>query len=483
VNSGFAFRIRRAILFWQKAACAIAVLTMLALAADAAAQSGGSSRPARLSQPRHIRAADIEAYDSKAEPVANVTSALVVMNLSGWQLLHKYLPRLNGGGEPENGKARRTLFDGRFEADHASEDALNSPVPLLSVVASLPDDELSGHLKALHRAVVEAIGEVNYSAWTTPRLRAAVDSLTSTAKTAKGVRYSRAKGNLSLKRSIQLYAMTVELLDREPDSRGNTIPSAPDMADFARRLRHQIPRPVDDQKTVGFFLYRPGLAAHPVSKDSFEERADVVLLSRNHATFHVQQFPVYLTAEQKHWSPNWIEPDDEINDRTLSARKAQQAWTRLDGPYLWYRDDQLNGAIVYTADITVLRDGISIQGDRNIEIRGAVRRAVRPADYDPLHMSPFVSGNETAQAENTLLLNPPELEDQIQALGALARHYDLSFPAHSAYGTRAGEMLDEASGSNAPSSMPPDFDLLLPGHLSNKGNAAAPTRNNSGAKR
>jgi hypothetical protein len=37
---------------------------------------------------------DIDAYDSKAEPVARVTEALLRVNQTGWDLIHKYFPTL-----------------------------------------------------------------------------------------------------------------------------------------------------------------------------------------------------------------------------------------------------------------------------------------------------------------------------------------------------------------------------------------------------
>jgi hypothetical protein len=49
---------------------------------------------------------------------------------------------------------------------------------------------------------------------------------------------------------------------------------------------------------------------------------------------------VYLTADQKEWDPSWIELADLVSDTSLVARKFEHDWTRLDGPYLWFRPDQ-----------------------------------------------------------------------------------------------------------------------------------------------
>jgi hypothetical protein len=35
---------------------------------------------------------DVDAYDSKAEPVARLTQALMKVNQTGWDLIHKYYP-------------------------------------------------------------------------------------------------------------------------------------------------------------------------------------------------------------------------------------------------------------------------------------------------------------------------------------------------------------------------------------------------------
>ena len=92
----------------------------------------------------------------------------------------------------------------------------------------------------------------------------------------------------------------------EAKKRGYSLPPPPDMIDFSNRLRHQLPMIIPTGATRGLLLYRPGWdLGEPRSKEEFEERADVVLIKRNGAEFQVEQFPVYLTVNQKEWSPSW----------------------------------------------------------------------------------------------------------------------------------------------------------------------------------
>ncbi len=46
-----------------------------------------------------LRRDDIDAYDSKAEPVARVSGALITVNQMGWDLIHKYYPSLGTSRE------------------------------------------------------------------------------------------------------------------------------------------------------------------------------------------------------------------------------------------------------------------------------------------------------------------------------------------------------------------------------------------------
>jgi len=206
------------------------------------------------------------------------------------------------------------------------------------------------------------------------------------------------------------------------------------MHDFANRLIHQMPRKIADGESVAFFLYRPGIVMHPLSKNEFEERGDVVAMKRSGASFEVEQFPVYLTVDQKQWNPSWIEARDEVNDTTLPARKFEHDWTRLDGPYLWFRPDQLNGKVVYRAKAEIAGDNIAITAERDIENRGEVKRANRPRDYNPASMTPFVDGTDAvAEAFSPLVVEPPSVEDQARNLKRM-RSFSNSFRAWCAYG-------------------------------------------------
>lgn len=378
---------------------------------------------------------ELDAYDSKGEPVAAAAAALVAMDRTGWELIRKHYPAL--GIDSEGAKKAvnpQDPSDSRFYANYANEDATFSPVPLLSAIASLPPAQLSGHLLALHDEAAQAVVVDDYSQWQLAKLRQEVDSMTTAAKTVQGVKYRTPKARLSFAQAVHLYAMTLALLRMENKWADKADAPPPDMVDFTNRLRHQLPRAVADSQTVGFFLYRPGIVSHALSKDDSEERADVVLLSRNGNTFHLDQFPVYLTANQKEWSPAWIEPRDETVDTTLLARKFEHDWTRLDGPWLWYTPDQFNGRVVYRATISFRADDIVITGEREIESRGSVKRAERPRDYDPLQMTPFLAGKDAvAQASSPLSVQPPELEDQLTYWRA-PRYFSNHFRAWCAYG-------------------------------------------------
>jgi len=110
----------------------------------------------------------------------------------------------------------------------------------------------------------------------------------------KGVKYRAAKNTLSLKQTVRLYAMTVALLTKDPKwpqwaasakKLGYALPPPPDMTDFSSRLRHQLSVTIPPGATRGMLLYRPGWdIAQPLSKDEYEERADVVLITRSGTT-------------------------------------------------------------------------------------------------------------------------------------------------------------------------------------------------------
>ena len=65
---------------------------------------------------------------------------------------------------------------------------------------------------------------------------------------------------------------------------------------------------------------------------------------------------MYLTADRKEWDASWIEPSDLANDTSLVARKYEHDWTRLEGPFLWFRPDQLNGEVLYRATVKFQAD-------------------------------------------------------------------------------------------------------------------------------
>ena len=387
---------------------------------------------------------ELDAYDSKAEPVAAATAALVAMNRTGWELIHKYFPRVSGvAADTETQAHPADSLDTRLQSNQFSEDAESSPIPLLSAVWSLPETELSGRLKGLHDEVAGAMPLENYSQWKLEQLRDTVNGLTDWTRTAQGTRYRKPKNNLSFKQALQLYAMTLALIRVETKWADKADSPPPDMKDFAARLGHQLPQRLSDGQPASFFLYRPGVLTHPLNKEELEERADVVTLTRHGHTVELVQFPVYLTANQKEWNPAWIEPRDEQIDSTLPARKVEHDWTRLDGPYLWYRYDQLDGPVVYRATAQLLPDRIAIESERSIESRGAVKRSDRPADYNPALMTAFAADVDTTAAPyDALLVDPLSLDEQIRGLKSM-RYFSNSFRAWCRYGLSASGLAGD----------------------------------------
>ncbi len=431
-----------------------------------------------------VQRQDIDAYDSKAEPVADATAALLAVNKTGWEVIRTYFPSLGMPAEkgeqrthPDDPgpslKQRQKLdsdsppTDSRFSARYANEDAGLSPMPLLCIVWSLPENELSGRLKALHQELAKAMMQGDYSAWKLNDLRKAVDSMTNPAMTVQGVKYRTPKPNLSFPQALRLYAMTITLLRMETKWADKADNPPPDMVDFTNRLRQQLPREIGEGKTTALFLYRPGVLDHPLSKAEFEERADVVMMTRKGTTVGVEQFPVYLTEDQKEWGPSWIKPADEQSDTTLAARKYEHDWTRLDGPFLWFRGDQLDGKVVYRATVKLSSDEIVIEAERMIATRGSVKRVERPRNYDPLLMTPFTPGLDTPTVglSDGLTIEPPRLENQVGNLKRLGPYFSSSFRAWCVYGVSASgytpdgktwvtvipdEPRPGASNSNAP---------------------------------
>ena len=434
-------------------------VSLLASPIFCAALQGGkdSDRPKLPYNMMGIQRQDIDAYDSKAEPLANATAALLAVNKTGWEVIRTYFPSLatpsekgeqrvrpdypgpslKQRGEPDSDS--RPSTNSRFSARYANEDAALSPMPLLCIVWSLPESELSGRLKAFHQELAKAMILGDYSVWKLNDLRKAVDGMTNSATTAQGVRYRTPKPNLSFPQALRLYAMTITLLRMETKWADKADNPQPDMVDFTNRLRQQLPRQIGEGKTAALFLYRPGVLDHPISKDEFEERADVVMMTRKSTTVEVEQFPVYLTEDQKEWSPSWIKPADEQSDTTLAARKYEHDWTRLDGPFLWFRGDQLDGKVTYRATVKLYSDEIVIEAERMIATRGSVKRVERPRDYDPLLMTAFTPGSDapTASLLDGLPIEPPRLENQVGNLKRLGPYFSNSFRAWCAYGVSA----------------------------------------------
>ncbi len=371
----------------------------------AAAQSTKAERPQLPFGFTALSPVEVGIYDSKAEPSAEILQAINVMTLRGWETIRKYYPEL--GVVSEN--ASRSVNPGdpedrRFFAAFVTEDPGRSPMPLVSMICSLDASEVSGRLKELRDELLEAMRIEDYSTWPADRLGQSIHELTQVQTTEKGVKYRAPKRTLSFKEAVRLYAMTVALLTKDtkwPQWRetarklGYSLPPPPDMNDFTNRLRHQLPIIIPPGATRGMLLYRPGWdIAQPLSKEEYEERADVVLIKRSGTTFHVEQFPIYLNADQKTWSPPWIIPEDDWKDSTLVARKFEELWTRFDGPYMWYRSDQLNGEDTYRATVKFQKGDIVIEAERFVLRRGSVVRTARDRSYDPLSQKRFVAGAE-----------------------------------------------------------------------------------------
>ncbi len=192
---------------------------------------------------------DLFIYDSKAQPVATVSGALWVANRTGWELIRKYFPTL---GTISEGMGTRLHpgdpTDARFFGRVANEDVSLSPMPLLCIIWSLDENQVSGPLKNLRDELAAAMVLEDYSTWKPDQLWKAVEVLTEPAKTDKAVKYRRPKPRLSFQQALRLYAMTLVLAGVEPQWPGpdKTNAPAPNMADFANRLRHQLPLQIPD---------------------------------------------------------------------------------------------------------------------------------------------------------------------------------------------------------------------------------------------
>lgn len=379
---------------------------------------------------------DIDAYDSKAEPVARVSEALLSVDQTGWGLIHKYYPTLGTSHEgPEKKVHPEDPADRRFFASYANEDPAFSPMPLLCMIWSLPESQLSGPLKNLHDELMPAMALEDYSVWKLDELRKAVDKLTDATATAKGVKYRTPKRRLSFKQALQLHAMTLALVRMETKWADKADSPPPDMVDFSNRLRHQLPLLISDGETATLLLYFPAGIDEPLAKGEFEERADVVVIKRKGTTFEAEQFSAYLTVDQKEWNPSWIEPADYVSDTSLVARKYEHDWTRLDGPYLWFRPDQLNGEVVYRATVKFQAAEIVIEAERSIARRRAVKRADRPADYDPAKMTAFNPDVDAAAVPpDPLSVEPAAIAEQFNGLKWPVPYFSNAFRAWCAYG-------------------------------------------------
>jgi hypothetical protein len=412
---------------------------------------------------------DIDAYDSKAEPVARVTEALLRVNQTGWELIHKYFPTL--GTSPVGAEKKvhpEDPADRRFFASYANEDPSLNPMPLLCMIWSLPESQLSGPLKNLHDELVPTMALEDYPTWKLDELRKAVDKLTVPATTVKGVKYRTPKTSLlftpllppnagidpsmavvskmalSFRQALHLYAMTLALVRMETKWADKADSPPPNMVDFTNRLKRQLPVQIPDGETATLFLYLPAGIGQPIAKGEKEERADVVVMKRKGTAFEVEQFPVYLTADRKEWDPSWIELADEVNDSSLIARKYEHDWTRLDGPFLWFRPDQLNGEVVYRATVKFQPGEIMIEAERSIEHRGAVKRADRPSDYDPGKMTAFSPGVDTpAMPADPLSVEPVVWTEQFNGLKWPAPYFSNGFRTWCAYGRWTTGLADD----------------------------------------
>ena len=404
----------------SRAATALLSLVLCGTALWGASQN--SNNPDRPQVPFGFTAlspVEVGIYNSKAEPAVEAVQAASAMTLKAWETIQKYYPAL--GSAAENASVSidpRNPEDQRFLATFATEDPGRSPIPLVSMICSLDANEVSGRLKSLRDELLEAITVEDYSQWKADQLEQAIREMTRVRTTEKGVKYRAPKPTLSLKGTVQLYAMTVAFLTKdlkwpkwEESARklGYTLPKPPDLTDFTNRLRHQLPILIPPGATRGMLLYRPGWdIAQPLTKGEYEERADVVLIKRSGTTFQVEQFPIYLTVDQKAWNPSWIIPEDDWKDSTLTARKFEEQWTRFDGPYMWFRSDQLNGEVTYRATVRFEKGEIIIEAERFVPRRGNVVRTARDPNYDPLNAKRFVSGMEAPADPLTVEL--PDLD-------------------------------------------------------------------------
>ncbi len=383
----------------------LAFASLSAVARPLPDDSNASERP---KLPRYYTALDpisSNVYDIKAEPVARVAQALRAMHEKGWVAIAKYYPELGRFSDDAERRVSPGDFDDhRFFASFATEEPGRSPIPLISMIASLSPSEVSGRLAALRQELLKSTTLENYDSWQLADLNAAIEKLTESRTDVKHVKYRAPKTQLTFLQNVQLYAMTVALLRKDTKwvdwaqrtkAQGHTMPPMPDMEDFANRLSHQLPVTIPEGATVSFLLYRPGDIDQPVAKGEFEERADVVSVKKTGATFTLGQFPVYLTADQKQWNPAWIDAKDEGHDTTLMARKYEYDWTRFDGPYLWFQHDQLNGSLAYEATVQFPQGSIVIEAERFVSRRGGVMRVRRDPKYDPSKMPSLALGAES----------------------------------------------------------------------------------------
>ena len=129
------------------------------------------------------------------------------------ELIRKYFPAL-GTSSNEKRVHPEDPLDSRYFANDISDDASASPMPLLCIVWSAPESELSGKLKALHDELTTSMILVDYSAWKLEDLRKAVEGMTTSAQTAQGVKYRLPKTNLSFAQALAFIQMTISLLRR-----------------------------------------------------------------------------------------------------------------------------------------------------------------------------------------------------------------------------------------------------------------------------
>jgi hypothetical protein len=358
------------------------------------------------------------AYDSKARPSAEVIEALRDVTLKGWAVIRKYYPELGMVPEKAPGRVNPSNdSDNRFYATLATEDSGNSPIPLISMICSLDAAAATGRLARLRSELLPATQLPDYSTWDEASLRQAFAVLTTEQTTVKGVRYRAPRNALSFQQSVELYAILVALFGKNnkwqerqgENHRTTAVAGLPDLQDFSKRLAHQLPIDIPPGATRAFLLYLPGWdLAQPVRKGEFEERMDVVRVQRRGAVFHLEEFQMFLTNDQKEWNPEWIEARAEAHDNTLSARKYAGSWTRLDGPYMWFKPDQFTGAITYRSTVRFEKGEIVIEGERFVRHRGDVVRTIRDPEYDPLKIERFAAG--VRLPDLPMLVELPEFE-------------------------------------------------------------------------